>query len=474
MDINNIKYIDLEDDIQQNNLEVFKKIIINKILIIGDDENINKIINEIINKNMILQRILTSKCLKNDCNTIPYYGGFCLVHFSQDSFNKDLEDFVNECKNNYKIMNKVVNKIVKRLIEYKITFHKLYKYYIKVNKINSEIENINFTCETDILDYEKYNDILDDKKCIDIITKLYDSDEIKINCLNYIYHFYKYYAIHTQFLSKLLYNIRNNNIISRTIYIGNNHVLLHEICKSKIINNIIINKDEFNININGMILRVDLYLMLKVDDKIFEVIIECDEKHHHKILSDGYKTDCYKDNLFVTKDIGYIRIDIDGKIKDNDIKLILFLLEYMIQIKKPIRYFNEKYVQFKKGNILKKKLYMKKLLYEFNKISHISEFKNINSYIKNLDLNIVYNKYEEIKNNVEIRENNILLIDPEYSSIKINKNLYIQNDRGIKVKLDNNKIESSDEDNYTPKIGLAKDDIKLKISDISFGSSKKK
>ena len=64
----------------------------------------------------------------------------------------------------------------------------------------------------------------------------------------------------------------------------------------------------------------------------------------------------------------------------------------MIQIKKPIRYFNEKYVQFKKGNILKKKLYIKKLLYEFNKISHISEFKNIDSYIKNLDLNIVYNK----------------------------------------------------------------------------------
>ena len=138
MDINNIKYIDLEDETQQNNLEIFKKIIINKILIIGDDENIN----EIINKNMILQRILISKCLKNDCNTVSYYGGFCLVHFLQDSFNKDLEDFVNECKNNYKIMNKVVNKIVKRLIEYKITFHKLYKYYIKEYS-NDQIINTN-------------------------------------------------------------------------------------------------------------------------------------------------------------------------------------------------------------------------------------------------------------------------------------------------------------------------------------------
>lgn len=176
MDINSIKYIDLEDDIQQNNLNIFKKIIINKILIIEDDENIN----EIINKNMILRRILTLKCLKNDCNTVPYYDGFCLVHFSQDSLDKDLDDFVNECKNNYKIMNKVVNKIVRKMIEYKIMLHKLYKYYIKVNKINSEIENINFICETDILDYEKYNNILDDKKCIDIITKLYESDEIKI------------------------------------------------------------------------------------------------------------------------------------------------------------------------------------------------------------------------------------------------------------------------------------------------------
>jgi len=42
----------------------------------------------------------------------------------------------------------------------------------------------------------------------------------------------------------------------------------------------------------------------------------------------------------------------------------------------------------------------------------------------------VYNKYQKIKNNVEIRINNILSIDPEYLSIKINKKLYIQNDKG--------------------------------------------
>jgi len=435
MDINNIKYIDLEDNTQQNNLDIFKKIIINKVLVIENDEDINKIIDKI----MILRSILTLKCLQNDCNNVSYYCGFCLLHFSQDSLNKDLDDFVNECKNNYKIMNKVVNKIARKIIEYKIMLHRLYKYYIKVNKINSEIENINFTCETDILDYEKYNNKLDDTISIEIIEKIYEQKKINkniINITNYIYHFYKHYDAYSNFLLNVLYNIRNNNLITKTIYIGNNHVLLYHICKSEIMNHVIINKDEYHININEKRLRVDLYLIIKVDDKVFEVIIECDEKHHHKILTDGYKTDCYKDNFFVTRDIGYIRIDINGKIKDNDIKLILFLLKYMIRIKKPIRYFNEKYVQFKKGYILKKKIYMKKLLYEFNKISNISEFKNIDSYIKNLDLNIVYNKYQEIKNIVEeIKTNNILSIDPEYSSIKINKNIYIQKDEdGIRIK----------------------------------------
>jgi hypothetical protein len=48
-------------------------------------------ITRIIKQNKLFQRILTLKCLHNDCNSISYYYGYCVLHFDNITLQNDIE-----------------------------------------------------------------------------------------------------------------------------------------------------------------------------------------------------------------------------------------------------------------------------------------------------------------------------------------------------------------------------------------------
>ena len=131
----NLDYLDQGNYVIKNKkhqacLDFFKTIIRDKVIHIKYRSDKD---SQIIKQNKLFQRILTLKCLHNDCVSISYYYGYCILHFDNIALQNDIEELINNYKSNINMCNTINTKqIIKKLNNSCIIFtlSTIYYYYI--------------------------------------------------------------------------------------------------------------------------------------------------------------------------------------------------------------------------------------------------------------------------------------------------------------------------------------------------------
>jgi len=308
-------------------------------------------------------------CLIPNCSNFNCHNGCCYIHFS----NKNIEENVNICilelKNNYTKIKKIQNK-------YRIFFTEQIKYYDKLNKnyliylyticnfnIQKEyiLNNIKYI-NNKYIDYEAIN-VNFDQNIINKINLFLKTNDINtldrnINIYNIINLIHKKFINYQCNLHNFIYKIKNNIYINTNLRkIENNIILYNHILKSHLIKYIDYINIEHSLYISNHVLRADIFLILCIDNNYFELIIETDEDRHitfkekyDETYIKNLKYDYYKDKYAIKNGISFVRININNsKINDKNINLALFCINYIIETKKPLYYFNKKYINYKKS-----------------------------------------------------------------------------------------------------------------------------
>ena len=183
--------------------------------------NINNIVYKfnIDNNNYnIFKLYSTFYCIESECNNFNCLNGYCYKHFS----NKNIEAYINLCKNelknNYKEIKKIENK-------YRIYFAEQIKYYYKINRLYLIYlyTNCNFNKQKEYIfhnkqyinnkciNYECIN-VKFDKNIINKIKIYLENNDIniierKINVYIMIKQIHKKFQNYQIRLSNLIYNI---------------------------------------------------------------------------------------------------------------------------------------------------------------------------------------------------------------------------------------------------------------------------
>jgi len=141
-------------------------------------------------------------------------------------------------------------------------------------------------------------------------------------------------------------------------------------------------------------------MILHIDNNYFQVIIETDEFHHinkKNRLNNSQIYDTKKDIYAIKYGISFIRININKVINNRDIDRALFCIEYIILTKKPVYYFNKKYIKYK-SNIYTNNT--TNIIRNPDKIKKIIELSEEYAKYETYDDEIMEKKeYEEYKNN---------------------------------------------------------------------------
>lgn len=351
------------------------------------------------------------------CDNYNDYFGYCIEHYNQNIINICRIDFLNDynkCQNKKDNFYKYNYEYYKTIKKFTKQLTKIYNYYFSDIFIfhNFEIQkkhidiNLKYLNNIYNIDYNSLNIILDDNICYKIIQKFNKKENYTHNIIVFIVFLMKKYKYDISIYHNLIKNPKN---ASKNTFIGNNNILYNKILNSKIINNIEFIETEKSININGHILRFDIYLILKVTDiynmtiNQFEIVIETDESHHLCMNTNEY--DILKDEYCIKNGISMIHIDIlNDKITDNEINLCIFLLYYFKFYKKPIYYFSEKYISKHQkinkiinndnndmnDNIL---TFGSNNKFDINKFKEINKIKNLDKLIKSYNLTHIINKF---------------------------------------------------------------------------------
>lgn len=349
------------------------------------------------------------------CDNYNDYFGYCIEHYNQDIINICRNDFLNDynkCQNKKENFYKYNYEYYKTIKKFTKQLTKIYNYYFSDIFIfhNFEIQkkhidiNLKYLNNIYNIDYNSLNIILDDNICYKIIQKFNKKENYTHNIIVFIVFLMKKYKYDISIYHNLIKNPKN---ASKNTFIGNNNILYNKILNSKIINNIEFIETEKSININGHILRFDIYLILKVTDiynmtiNHFEIVIETDESHHLCMNTNEY--DILKDEYCIKNGISMIHIDIiNDKITDNEINLCIFLLYYFKFYNKPIYYFSEKYIlkHQKINKIINNDGMNDNILtfgsnnkFNINKFKEINKIKNLDKLIKSNNLTHIINKF---------------------------------------------------------------------------------
>lgn len=372
-------------------------------------EYINNILNNnlykkhdiIINKYKIIKRFTTFICLK--CTFYSEYFGYCISHHEQNELNNDIDDFYNNyISGNNKIeIRKCVKHIINLMCEIKSKLINIINfYYINIcydkYKITTLIPLYFKFDDLDIKDYDKYNIIFDNTISKNILS--WDNNNIinetKIIILSQFLFGIVNYNIN--YISNILYNFNKQKILHTKLFIGNNNILFKHIVNSHLNKYIEFISTEQSLRINKSCYRIDLYILLNIDNTIFELCIETDEHHHHnKII----KSDIIKNNFMINKNISFIRITINKHIVKKNINFILFCIEYIVHTKKPLYYFSNEYIENNNkyiNNTIENNMI---ITFGLDNIEHkllktienksISTITNYDEYIKNIDIDIL-------------------------------------------------------------------------------------
>ena len=157
-----------------------------------------------------------------------------------------------------------------------------------------------------------------------------------------------------QITNKFIKNLKNAINIPNYIVASNSITLMQQIINSSIVNYIEFINTEYILHVfeyeskKCRDYRVDIFIILKIDNTYHKIIIETDEKHHSKFNNIEFnKSDFCKDKYAIETKTSILRLNVDKRIDDEIIKLTLFLISHIIETKKPIYYFNEKYIKIR-------------------------------------------------------------------------------------------------------------------------------
>jgi hypothetical protein len=197
------------------------------------------------------------------------------------------------------------------------------------------------------INYKNINTIFDESIKNKIKNKEYTESDYKINIYIMILYLQKKFSNFQINLKFFTYKLKNIEYKQKFKKIQNNILLYNKIIDSNVINYIDYINTEHTINISKHKLRFDIFILLRIDNEYIKIIIETDEDAHFTYNKKSLKYDYYKDKYSIKNGYSMIRINLNkNKLSNEDIKFVLFCINYIIETKKPIYYFSKKYIDY--------------------------------------------------------------------------------------------------------------------------------
>lgn len=298
------------------------------------------------------------------CDNVTYIDEYCIEHYDKCNKNDIRAEYINKCYkeiNNYSTnINKLFKKYHTSSIMYMNKIYKILNYYNKhiFKKFNVTPYYSDFNIkQNEYLDYNqisfKFDEIIHNN-FIEYQRKYKINCEIKVNIIILLILLNKKIIRKLQITQNFIKKIKKNKNIPKYIASSNSIKLFYRIINSPIVNYIEYINTEYIIYIYDNQLkkiresRVDIFIILNIDNTYHKLIIETDEKHHYMLNNiDTMTLDFYKDNYAIKSKTSILRIDIDDRIDEININFTLFLIHHLIKTKEPIYYFNDKYINFR-------------------------------------------------------------------------------------------------------------------------------
>jgi hypothetical protein len=330
-----------------------------------------KIIDENENEYEIFKYCNSFFC--KSCNDITYKDEYCVEHYDKYDKNNNIDNYINKCrdeiKNNELDINKIFRKYHKSSLTMMFKIYKIIKYFY--DKIfpqfnqNPYYRNVEKDAENNILQkqYINYNEIafkfdenMKGKYCEYKTDKINykNKNKNKVNVIVLLILIEKKISRKMQITNMFIKKLKKGDDIPRYMVASNSITLMQQIINSSIINYIEFINTEYILHVleyeskKCRDYRVDIFMILKIDNIYHKIIIETDEKHHSKLNNIEFnKSDFCKDKYAIETKTSIFRLNIDERVNDETIKLTLFLINQIFETKGPIYYFNENYIKLR-------------------------------------------------------------------------------------------------------------------------------
>lgn len=438
------------------------------------DKFIKNIINNFQNKQLILFKskhyenrdnicatVSLVKLLDNNycekCNKYSDYFGHCIEHYNQSDINKYRKEFLDQLIKSNKFAAEFIhfhNEYKKILFKHIMNLQTIKKYYfnniytqLNFNDQKASIKNKEIYINNNIINYDNINIIFENNTSYIIIKNMNINNKREQNIIILLIFLLNKFKYDTDIYIDLIKCPDNN--INKNTFIGNNNILYNKIYNSNLISNIEYMSVEKTVIIEGHKLRFDLYLIIKTCDfnenkfKYFELYIETDESHHYTNNDVQNSYDVMKDIYCIRNGISLLRLHMkNNKISENNINLCIFFIYYLINIKSPIYYFPQRYINTKNKyikNINNKEIDINDISFscpsksiDLNNYKNINEIDNIDKIIKSDNLTELIKKFSPIiefneenyngninKINEYLKQNNCNLLDENIKNHKI-------------------------------------------------------
>ena len=306
-------------------------------LLYKHDKNIDR--DNICNEYLFLKILNLNKC--NECSNYANYSGLCIKHINtSDKIKKIYLDFTEQlCNSTVDKKDNIINYLseyVTKTTVMKTKLKTIIKHYYYCNKNIYILFLQDNTVVIKDINYHKTNTIFNKNISSDIIVNFKTETFRTMKLIIFLIFLYKKHK-YNRYLCSIISSLEDHTVK----YIGNSHILYYNIINSKLIDDIELIDIEKSIHINNHCLRFDIYILIKIGSESYHLVIETDENHHYSNTT----YDNIKDNFCLQNNISLLRLHVQNKITEHHINFTLFFIEYLINYKKPIYYFSERYIE---------------------------------------------------------------------------------------------------------------------------------
>ena len=255
----------------------------------------------------------------------------------------ELKQKINKYKQKYIISNEIINKNKDFISKNKILYKKLMRAYTYTDNERKELFK-----QGNLINY-KYTYETDDKFLLNINQNVINICRFK----------------QIKYEKTRLCSFFNNIDIIPNIYISNSDILIIELLKHELLSRKILYLErEKSIRINTSTYRSDIFMIIETNKyNLLPVIIETDEQHHNN-NENIINNDIIKDKYFISNGYSVIHLEISNNLECKDLSITIDKLIDLIELNRPVYYFNDKYIINHNGDI--GLVITKKMLEKFN------------------------------------------------------------------------------------------------------------